>query len=198
MERIRRRIAVALGAVIDMLDDRMRPGAGSTAGTLRAKVLDRGTSMVEAARSEVAERTGVFASAALRQPALAGIMTRVPIGAISNAAIREPRRRRPTGLQMLLVAITLTAIAFGLSAVISAIIRRRQAAHGQRSTTSSAMTTAPAKELVAIPIVTAEEPALPPPAGEVKVGEMAAVDTADTTQESQPAPSAASTTQTEA
>ena len=105
----------------------------------------------------------------------------------------QPARRSVR--QAVIRAIILTGILTALSFTVTMLIRRRQAARRPAATepAATAATGAPAKELVAIPIVTAEEPAVV-----AQTAEAATPQEALEGQESEPARAATSNGPTEA
>jgi hypothetical protein len=144
MERIRDTITVALIALVE----RLRKDRPHLADAEAA---------VEQARSEIADRAQAVLSSALRQPALADLIARVPITAIASVAVEERRRSRR---QTILLALALAGVSTALAFAATAIIRRYQAQRARSTMPADrALTTTPPKELVAIPIETpAAEP----------------------------------------
>jgi hypothetical protein len=140
MERIRDTAAVALIAIVSRLL-RERPH------------LADGAAAIEQARSGVGDRAQAALSAALRQRAIADLAARLPITAISAAAVEVERRRDRR--QTLVRALILAGVATALSFTVAALIQRRQAKRAPSPVPAErAVTAAPLKELVAIPIET--------------------------------------------
>ena len=140
MERIRDTAAVALIAMVSRLL-RERPH------------LADGAAAIEQARSGIGDRAQAALSTALRQRAVADLAARLPITAISAAAVEVERRRDRR--QTLVRALILAGVATALSFTVAAIIQRRQANRAPSTVPAErAVTAAPPKELVAIPIET--------------------------------------------
>jgi hypothetical protein len=155
MERIRAAIdAAILTVVISFLGRRVRADR-------RKMTARQSDTIVEPIRAEIMDRAQSLWSTALQErPALAELVSHLPLATLSEAAAAQPPRRpaRQVILRAIILAATLTAISFA----VATIVRRQRAARRSAVTepAATAATDSPVKELVAIPIVTAEEPAV--------------------------------------
>jgi hypothetical protein len=153
MERSRDAVALALIAMVSRI--------------LKARPhLADGAAAIEQARTDIADRAQGALSMALRQPALADLVARLPITSIASVAVEERRRSRR---QKILLALALTGLSTALALTATVLIRRRQRRARPTVPADRALTTAPPRELVAIPI---ETPSAEPASREVAAAEM--------------------------
>jgi hypothetical protein len=149
MNRLRRSIDAAIaGVLIRLLSARL--------AVLRSE------RDVRRAGSELTERAqGLVATTLLERPALAALVSHLPVATLSEATAAAERRR--DFRQTIVRTVVLTVISILVSVAVTALIRRRRTARQAlpAALSEAAVAVAPAKELVAIPIV-AEEPAAEP------------------------------------
>jgi hypothetical protein len=161
MERIRAAIdAAILTVVIRFLGRRVRADRRKLTARQRDPI-------IEPIRAEIADRAQVLWSAALQErPALAELVSHLPLATLTEAVVAAKPRRGTR--QTVIRALILTTVLTALSITVATLVQRRRAARSSAATEppAPAVTGAPAKELVAIPIVTAEEPAVTAQAAE--------------------------------
>jgi hypothetical protein len=187
MERIRAAIdAAILSVVIRFLGRRVRADRRKLTARQRDPI-------VEPIRAEIVDRAQVLWSTALQErPALAELVSHRPLATLTEAVVAARPRR--SARQTVIRAIILTGVLTALSFTVATLVQRWRAARRSVETEppATAVTGSPAKELVAIPIVTAEEPAVTAQATEAATSREALEG-----QESEPARAATSNGPTE-